>query len=66
MEINFLDPYFLAATAFAFINPLAWNVIGRLEYNTGAVSAAFGGRKRPACYAFAAFIFALGIVRDVV
>lgn len=64
--INFSDPYFWASIAFAFINPIAWNVIARLEYNTGTVSRCFGGSKRGACYAFAAFIFTLGIIRDLV
>ena len=63
-SINYHDPYFLASILFAFLNPIAWNVLGRLEYRTGGLSAMFGGSKERACYAFAAFIFGLGLVRD--
>ncbi len=62
--INFEDPLFIASVAFAFVNPIAWNVLGRLEYNTGALSRAFSGDKRRACHVFAVFIFTLGIIRD--
>jgi hypothetical protein len=65
-SINFQDSLFWLSVAFAFLNPIAWNGIGRLEYNTGAVSRCFGGNRRNACFVFAGFIFGLGLVRDLV
>ncbi|KAI0188829.1 methylene-fatty-acyl-phospholipid synthase [Xylaria flabelliformis] len=54
---------FLSALAIAF-NPLFWNIIARQEYHNKVLTKLFGGRSQTACYALAATIFGLGIVRD--
>lgn len=65
-SINFTDPFFLAAIFFAFFNPIAWNVGGRIEYHSRLLTKICGGKKYVACYIFAAYIFTIGIIRDVV
>ncbi|KAJ2716928.1 Phosphatidyl-N-methylethanolamine N-methyltransferase [Coemansia spiralis] len=45
-------------------NPLFWNIAARREYRTHWLSSLCGG-PRQGCYAIAATIFALGILRDV-
>lgn len=65
-SINFTDTYFLAAIFFAFFNPIAWNLGGRIEYHTHFLTRICGGKKYLACYIFAAYIFTIGIIRDVV
>ncbi|KAI1741828.1 methylene-fatty-acyl-phospholipid synthase [Xylaria scruposa] len=53
----------LSALAIAF-NPLFWNIVARQEYHNKVLTKLFGGRSQTACYALAATIFGLGIVRD--
>lgn len=65
-SINYNDPFFLASIAFAFFNPIAWNLGGRIEYHTHLLTKLCGGRKHLACYIFALYIFSIGILRDVV
>ena len=65
-SINFTDPFFLASIFFAFFNPIAWNLGGRIEYNKHLLTKICGGRKYLACYIFAGYIFSIGIIRDVV
>lgn len=64
-SINFMDPFFLAAIFFAFFNPIAWNLGGRIEYHTHLLTKICGGRKYLACYIFSVYIFGIGIIRDV-
>lgn len=63
--INFSDPYFPFAVFFSFFNPFIWNFVARIEYNTKFFSKLAGG-KYMAAYIFSAFIFTIGIIRDVV
>jgi phosphatidylethanolamine/phosphatidyl-N-methylethanolamine N-methyltransferase len=65
-SIYFTDSYFLAAIFFAIFNPIAWNLGGRIEYHTHLLTKICGGWKYLACYIFAAYIFTIGIIRDVV
>ena len=65
-QIHFSDPLLLAAIFFAFFNPVAWNVGGRIEYRTHLLTKICGGRKHLACYIFAAYIFTIGMIRDFV
>lgn len=55
---------FATSLAFQLGNPLFWNVLGRLEYRTRALSWLAGGNRRVACYAFALVVFSLGLYRD--
>ncbi|KAI1182284.1 methylene-fatty-acyl-phospholipid synthase [Nemania serpens] len=54
---------FISALSIAF-NPLFWNIIARQEYNNKILTKLFGGHSQAACYALAAAIFSLGLVRD--
>ncbi|RKU49178.1 Phosphatidyl-N-methylethanolamine N-methyltransferase [Coniochaeta pulveracea] len=53
----------ISAAAIAF-NPTFWNIVARREYRTHFLTRAFGGNARRACYALAATIFSLGLIRD--
>ncbi|KAK7747295.1 Phosphatidyl-N-methylethanolamine N-methyltransferase [Cytospora paraplurivora] len=53
----------VSALAIAF-NPTFWNIVARREYRTRFLTKAFGGNAQTACYALAATIFSLGLVRD--
>lgn len=64
-QINFSEPYFPYAVFFAFFNPFIWNFVARIEYNTKFFSK-ISGDKYVAAYIFSAFIFTVGIIRDVV
>ncbi|KAK6459672.1 second and third steps of methylation pathway for phosphatidylcholine biosynthesis [Scheffersomyces xylosifermentans] len=52
--------YAIATIAF---NPIFWNIVARLEYNTHFLTKIAGGAKR-GCYLLAFTIFSLGIYRD--
>ncbi|KAF3761299.1 hypothetical protein M406DRAFT_85927 [Cryphonectria parasitica EP155] len=54
---------FISAAAIAF-NPTFWNIVARREYRTRFMTKAFGGNAQTACYALAATIFSLGLIRD--
>ncbi|KAK7407933.1 Phosphatidyl-N-methylethanolamine N-methyltransferase [Neonectria punicea] len=55
----------VSACSIAF-NPLFWNIVARQEYRNKLLTNIFGGHSRAACYALAATIFSLGMVRDFV
>ncbi|KAK4103320.1 phospholipid methyltransferase [Parathielavia hyrcaniae] len=55
--------FFISAAAIAF-NPTFWNIVARREYRTKFLTRLFGGNRQTACYALAATIFSLGMVRD--
>ncbi|ODV79320.1 second and third steps of methylation pathway for phosphatidylcholine biosynthesis [Suhomyces tanzawaensis NRRL Y-17324] len=62
---SYLDPtlqlkYAIATIAF---NPIFWNIVARLEYNTHFLTKLAGGARR-GCYLLAFTIFGLGIYRD--
>ncbi|KAL2419721.1 Phosphatidyl-N-methylethanolamine N-methyltransferase [Exophiala dermatitidis] len=65
-KVGFIDTsaqsLYVAAAAIAF-NPIFWNVVARLEYNTHFLTKIF---RSPyyGCYALAVTIFSLGILRD--
>ncbi|KAI1116432.1 methylene-fatty-acyl-phospholipid synthase [Nemania sp. NC0429] len=54
---------FISALSIAF-NPLFWNIVARQEYKNKVLTKLFGGHSQTACYALAATIFSLGLVRD--
>ncbi|KAI0421622.1 methylene-fatty-acyl-phospholipid synthase [Xylaria grammica] len=54
---------FISALSIAF-NPLFWNIIARQEYHNKVLTRLFGGFSQLACYALAATIFSLGLLRD--
>ncbi|KAH8884703.1 methylene-fatty-acyl-phospholipid synthase [Thozetella sp. PMI_491] len=54
---------FVSAAAIAF-NPTFWNIVARQEYRNKILTRLFNGNSQVACYALAATIFSLGLVRD--
>lgn len=57
------SPQIKYAVATIAFNPIFWNIVARLEYNTHFLTKAAGGAKR-GCYLLALTIFLLGIYRD--
>ncbi|RYO75526.1 hypothetical protein DL764_010409 [Monosporascus ibericus] len=57
------NSFWISAASIAF-NPLFWNIVARQEYHNKILTNLFGGRRQTACYALAATIFCLGLVRD--
>ncbi|KAJ1726812.1 Phosphatidyl-N-methylethanolamine N-methyltransferase [Coemansia biformis] len=53
----------LALASIAF-NPTFWNIAARREHHTRWITNLFGGDRYKGCYAIAATIFSLGIIRD--
>jgi phosphatidylethanolamine N-methyltransferase len=63
VDLNQQSLWFSAASI--GFNPLFWNIVARQEYHNKVLTRLFGGRSQRACYALAATIFSLGIVRDL-
>ncbi|KAF2085090.1 phosphatidylethanolamine N-methyltransferase [Saccharata proteae CBS 121410] len=55
----------LSAGAIIF-NPTFWNIAARQEYHNKVITKLFGGNSLYGCYALAATIFSLGIIRDAI
>lgn len=58
-----LTPQIKYAVATIAFNPIFWNIVARLEYNTHILTKIAGGARR-GCYLLAFTIFSLGIYRD--
>ncbi|RCK64735.1 Phosphatidyl-N-methylethanolamine N-methyltransferase [Candida viswanathii] len=58
-----LDNQLYYAIACISFNPIFWNIVARLEYNTHFLTKLAGSAKT-GCYILAATIFSLGIYRD--
>ena len=63
--INFNEQFYFTLAAIAF-NPIFWNTVARLEYNTHFLTKLAGGSAKIGCYLLALTIFSLGIYRDSV
>ncbi|CAL9737457.1 phosphatidyl-N-methylethanolamine N-methyltransferase [Monosporozyma servazzii] len=63
--IDIRDKYFQYSVAFIIFNPIFWNVVARLEYNTHFITKLAGSAKT-GCYLLAATIFSLGVGRDLI
>jgi len=68
---NFEDPLVYVVFAHVIFNPLYWNIVARLEYNTRFLSKGVFGSKKPgdkrsliACAVNGVFIFVIGLTRD--
>ena len=62
--VDFSKPSLLVSACSIAFNPLFWNIVARQEYHNKVLTNLFGGRSYTACYALAATIFGLGLVRD--
>ncbi|KAG0663656.1 Phosphatidyl-N-methylethanolamine N-methyltransferase [Maudiozyma exigua] len=62
-SIDFNDKYLQYSIAFVMFNPIFWNIIARLEYNTHFLTK-FAGSPKKGCYILALIIFSIGLGRD--
>lgn len=63
--VNFDKQSLLISACSIAFNPLFWNIVARQEYRNKLLTKIFAGNSQIACYALAATIFSLGIVRDL-
>ncbi|KAK6205568.1 putative unsaturated phospholipid N-methyltransferase [Scheffersomyces amazonensis] len=63
IDININNNSIIFAVATIAFNPIFWNIVARLEYNTHFLTKISGGAYR-GCYLLAFTIFSLGIYRD--
>ncbi|KUI69194.1 Phosphatidyl-N-methylethanolamine N-methyltransferase [Cytospora mali] len=63
--VDFSQKSLLVSAAAIAFNPTFWNIVARREYRTRFLTKIFGGNAQAACYALAATIFSLGMVRDM-
>lgn len=62
--IDFSQPTLYVAMAGIAFNPTFWNIVARAEYRHHVITNLFGGNRLNGCYALAATIFLLGLLRD--
>jgi phosphatidylethanolamine N-methyltransferase len=62
--VDFNKQSLMVSALSIMFNPLFWNIVARQEYHNKILTKLFGGRPVVACYALAATIFSLGLVRD--
>ncbi|KAF5021071.1 hypothetical protein F66182_6904 [Fusarium sp. NRRL 66182] len=64
--VDYSNPSLWVSAASVAFNPLFWNIVARQEYHNKLLTKLFGGNSKAACYALAATIFSLGMVRDFI
>jgi phosphatidylethanolamine N-methyltransferase len=64
--VDFGKPSLAVSACSIAFNPLFWNIVARQEYHNKLLTNLFGGRSYTACYALAATIFSLGMIRDYI
>lgn len=64
-SVDFEEPHFRCALIWVAFNPIFWNIVARLEYNTHFLTK-IAGSARKGCYILAVIIFSLGIGRDYI
>ncbi|KAJ1674499.1 Phosphatidyl-N-methylethanolamine N-methyltransferase [Spiromyces aspiralis] len=62
--IDFSRPSLWISAGSIVFNPLFWNIAARQEYKTKWITKLAGNQPRCGCYALAATIFTLGLIRD--
>ncbi|SMN19351.1 similar to Saccharomyces cerevisiae YJR073C OPI3 Phospholipid methyltransferase (methylene-fatty-acyl-phospholipid synthase) [Maudiozyma saulgeensis] len=62
-SVDFNDTYLRYSLIWVAFNPIFWNIVARLEYNTHFLTKIAGSAKA-GCYTLAVIIFTLGIGRD--
>ncbi|KAG0034326.1 Phosphatidyl-N-methylethanolamine N-methyltransferase [Podila clonocystis] len=64
LSVDWSDYRIVIAVACIFFNPTFWNIVARKEYRSKFITRMFNGNGLYGCYALAATIFVLGLVRD--
>jgi phosphatidylethanolamine N-methyltransferase len=63
--IDLDQPTLYISLASVLFNPIFWNIAARAEYRSKVLTKLAGGNRLLGCYALAATIFTLGIIRDI-
>ncbi|KAK5167991.1 Phosphatidyl-N-methylethanolamine N-methyltransferase [Saxophila tyrrhenica] len=64
--VDFSQPSLWLSIASILFNPTFWNIAARSEYHNKTLTRLAGGNALYGCYALAATIFCLGLVRDAI
>ncbi|KAF9585380.1 Phosphatidyl-N-methylethanolamine N-methyltransferase [Lunasporangiospora selenospora] len=64
LKVDWNDHRMWIATASIIFNPTFWNIVARREYRSKFITRIFNGNSLNGCYALAATIFILGLIRD--
>ncbi|KAF9358647.1 Phosphatidyl-N-methylethanolamine N-methyltransferase [Mortierella sp. NVP85] len=65
-SVDMNDKFFMLSMASIVFNPTFWNIVARKEYRSKFITRMFGGNGLYGCYALAATIFILGLIRDAI
>ncbi|KAG0353435.1 Phosphatidyl-N-methylethanolamine N-methyltransferase [Podila minutissima] len=66
LSVDWSDYRIIICVACIIFNPTFWNIVARKEYRSKFITRMFNGNGLYGCYALAATIFILGLVRDAV
>ncbi|KAI1290460.1 Phosphatidyl-N-methylethanolamine N-methyltransferase [Mortierella claussenii] len=66
LKVDWSDNRMWLAVASIIFNPTFWNIVARREYRSKFITRMFNGNRLYGCYALAATIFALGLIRDAI
>ncbi|GJJ69842.1 phosphatidylethanolamine/phosphatidyl-N-methylethanolamine N-methyltransferase [Entomortierella parvispora] len=64
LKVDWNDNRMWFAVGSIVFNPTFWNIVARKEYHTKFITRMFNGNGLHGCYALAATIFTLGLIRD--
>ncbi|KAF9414754.1 Phosphatidyl-N-methylethanolamine N-methyltransferase [Podila epigama] len=66
LSVHWSDKRMWLAVGCIVFNPTFWNIVARREYRSKFITRMFKGNRLYGCYALAATIFTLGLIRDAV
>ncbi|KAG0198156.1 Phosphatidyl-N-methylethanolamine N-methyltransferase [Mortierella sp. GBA30] len=64
LKVDWSDNRMWLAVGSVIFNPTFWNIVARKEYRSKFITRMFNGNGLYGCYALAATIFILGLIRD--
>ncbi|KAF9108218.1 Phosphatidyl-N-methylethanolamine N-methyltransferase [Mortierella sp. AM989] len=65
-KVDWSDYRLWISVASIIFNPTFWNIVARKEYHSKFITRIFRGNRLHGCYALAATIFTLGLIRDAI
>ncbi|KAF9909172.1 Phosphatidyl-N-methylethanolamine N-methyltransferase [Lobosporangium transversale] len=66
LRVDWSDKRMWFSVASIIFNPTFWNIVARKEYRSKFITRLFNGNSLYGCYALAATIFTLGLIRDAI
>ncbi|KAF9184340.1 Phosphatidyl-N-methylethanolamine N-methyltransferase [Haplosporangium sp. Z 11] len=66
LKVDWSDNRMWFAVGSIIFNPTFWNIVARKEYRSKFITRMFKGNSLYGCYALAATIFILGLIRDAI